>query len=233
MGSIPTDRHVNEENLYVKDINGMGKVLFTKKAISEGEIICTYNGDIEGKIVTDRQEAMRASRSTFTLVVPVDRHWVVFDVRDRLTGKSKSMGGNAADAVNEEHKQTYWNSVFEVDESDPTLLVIKATRPLISDEMILPWYGPVFWCNDRHPDELIIRAIKTYGINIHDPTGENGPWNRLRKYWKLSRILRSEGWVAPVKVLKMPKQPYDLMPVPPCVKNDLQLDVAESDLEFQ
>ena len=62
MGSIPTDRHVNEENLYVKDINGMGKVLFTKKAISEGEIICTYNGDIEGKIVTDHQEAMRASR---------------------------------------------------------------------------------------------------------------------------------------------------------------------------
>ena len=130
MGATPTSRHHNEENLEIKELQGMGNVLHTKTFIAEEDIICTYNGDCKGHIVTDRHEAVWSSRSPCTLVVKVEHHWVVCDVRDRLTGKSRSVGGKASDGINSLGKQTYWNARFEVDDNDPTLLVIKATRPI-------------------------------------------------------------------------------------------------------
>ena len=82
------DRHHNEANLEGKEVHGMGNVLFTKTAVTQHAIICTYNGDAKGTIITDKAKAERASRSPYTVVVPDGDHWVRVDVRDRASGKS-------------------------------------------------------------------------------------------------------------------------------------------------
>ena len=211
-----TDRHHNEENLEIRDVTGMGSVLFTKTLIQEDDIVCTYNGDCTGQVITNPVEAAQAGRSLYTLVVwdREKRHWIKVDVRDPVTGKSKTFGGNASDGINKDAVQSYWNATFLIDENDPTLIVIKATRPIQPGEMIVVWYGPVYWCNDRHTVELMLMAIKTYGINIHDPEGSLGPWMRSRKYHKLSRLLREIQWTPPPTALTLPVRPYTTMPVP-------------------
>ena len=97
------------------------------------------------------------------------------DVRNPHTGLSQSLGGNAADAINVAGNTSYWNARFEVDDIDPAILIIRSARPMTSGELIVPWYGPRIWCDDKHSIGILIMAIKTYGINFDNPTFEQGP----------------------------------------------------------
>jgi hypothetical protein len=123
----PTDRHIGEDRLYTSEVPEIGTALFTSEIIGDGETICTYNGDYKGKIIKSRKEAAQASRGAYTLVIPYEKHWIKVDVRDKATGKSGSMGGNATDGINKTSNKSYWNAYFEPDPVDPTIVLIKTS----------------------------------------------------------------------------------------------------------
>jgi len=87
----------------------MGSVFFTTTTVEERAIICTYNGNCNGNIIRERVQAESVSRSLYTRVIPDGDHFVMVDVRDRTTGKSKSVEGNAADAIN----SAGWKNILE------------------------------------------------------------------------------------------------------------------------
>ena len=214
MGEGTRDRHYNEENLEVRQIPGMGNALITLVNIGDDEVICTYNGECRSTFIKDRKTAYKGNYNLYTLVIHDIDHWVRVDVRDPHTGLSRSVGGNAADAINVSGNTSYWNARFEVDDIDPAILIIRSTRPITEGELTVPWYGPAIWCNNQHSIGILIMAIKTYGINIDHPTPEQGPWRNLREFKRIKRILAAEGWVPPTLPTTQPSLPLTVMPIP-------------------
>ena len=48
---------------------------------------------------------------------------------------------------------------------------MRPLRDIMKGEQIYAWYGPLYWCDQQHPVELMAKAIITYGINIETSSG--------------------------------------------------------------
>jgi hypothetical protein len=66
----------------------MGRVLYTKVDIAEAEVIVTYNGPVQGVIITDPSEVLRLRKQEYTVVVKIKAgRWVKVDVRECRRGR--------------------------------------------------------------------------------------------------------------------------------------------------
>ena len=108
---------------------------------------------------------------------------------------SQSLGGNAPDGINALGKKTYWNTWFEVDEGDETRVNIVSTRDIAAGEMVVVWYGAVYWCDDRHKFSLKVMVIKTYNFDIFAENSKDGYWLGLKHFKALRWRLWHDGGI--------------------------------------
>ena len=96
-----------------------------------------------------------------------------------------------------------WNAEFIIDDYGQKI-ILRPLRDIAQGEQIFAWYGPQYWCDVRHPVELMAKAVITYGVDIDKSTGapgSQGAWRKLpaNTLYKLRTLLKEKGYQAPAE----------------------------------
>ena len=134
---------------------------------------------------------------------------------------ASTKGGYANDAIDWDGTRGKWNAEFIIDDYDGRKIILRPLRDIAKGEQIFAWYGPHYWCDARHPVELMAKAVITYGVDIDKSTGaqtSQGAWRKLpaTTLHRLRSILKEKGYQAPA-------QPTTLHANPPTERAELPI----------
>ena len=144
-------------------------------AVPSGTIIGIYENATGGKRMTSAWILSESNRSEYA----VQHEGLYRDAYDTATRKPCCKVAYANDAldVTKDNLELYTHHLF------PDRLVVRTTKPIPAHAWGYMPYGGLFWCDDRHPIDILIQAIRRYEIDIHTSTQDtNGDWRKLTAY---------------------------------------------------
>ena len=170
-----------DRNLQVLPDTSLPNAGYGLKFINEvpaGVIIGIYENATGGKRMTPAWIQNAANRSEYA----VQHEGLFRDAYDTATGKPCCKVAYANDAldITKDNLELYIHNLF------PDRLVVRTTKKIAANSWGYMPYGGLFWCDDRHPLEVLVRAIRRYNIDIHESSHDTyGKWNQLAAYNRL------------------------------------------------
>ena len=115
------------------------------------------------------------------------------------------------------------NIALRIHPDRPKLLLMVLTRDVQADEQGFVPYGGTFFCNDKYPLNVLIKAVHRYEINVRSSTEDiNGNWKELALYEVLLAAC------PPTDVTTKKKKRKERRPLTPAGNNQKKQNVRES-----
>ena len=171
------------------ELQEAGNGLYATTHIKEGDIIGIYENAKGGKRLTSSRIKDPSHSSEYA----IEYEGLVRDAWDPILRKPCCKVAQANDACD----ATKDNATLGINPNFPMTLLMLASKDIPGQQtsptpIYLP-HGAIFWCDDRHPIQLHLAAIRRYNIDIHTSTEDtDGDWRALHNYEQLCILLVSD-----------------------------------------